>query len=224
MHRVAHQGRPPVRKPWGPDERHSPYHIFPAELFKKINPLGPTGAHWVDYWVGGAPPGALIGGKRLCPRASPGHGGRREGKARPNGHQASSTAAAPGEGAKGHRHTPEGRGGDNGSAKAAERRAPTRGTTRAAASSSHPAEHRSSSKHGRVRGVCTEGGRAPQKTQPPQRRRPPISAPRPIFGRFRPPSYSSALSALSALSARGRLLGLWCAAAAVAGAILVVWW
>ena len=136
-----------MRQPWGPDERNG-------------QPPKPPKPPY-------APPGALIGGKRLCPRPSPGHGGRREGKAKANGHQAPSTAAAPGEGAKGHRRTPEGRGGDNGSAKAAERRAPTRGTTRAAASSSHPAEHRNSSKQGRVRGVCNEGGRAPQKPSHP---------------------------------------------------------
>lgn len=128
---------------------------------------------------------------------------------RPIGHQAISTAAAPGEGAKGHRRTPEGRGGDNGSAKAAERRAPTRGTTRAAADSSHPAEHRSSSKQGRVRGVCTEGGRAPQKPSHPSGGGRRSAHPGPFSGAFVHFRPVSRFSAFSDLSARWLFLCLW---------------
>lgn len=132
-------------------------------------------------------------------------------------HQATSTAAAPGEGAKGHRRTPAGRGGDNGSAKAAEPRPPAE----------EPPEQRPAaargraphlSKHGRGRSLH-RGWAGTTKTQPPQRRRPPISAPRPIFGRFRPLSATFSLfllvSRFSRLfrsccrSARWRLLILW---------------
>ena len=130
----------------------------------------------------GAPPGALIGVKRLCPRVEHGHGGQQRGKGKAeravsSSQRSSHQARAP-------------------KATAAPRRAAT-GRARARPAEGGPDRPETGRTGGAQRprgGPAGRGGRSPSsergragttKTQPPQRRRPPISAPRPIFGRFR---------------------------------------